>query len=62
MNINQIPNQAKTIIEYIQETKYKPNDFERKFLKSVSKQIEEGKYLSDKQAGVLLKIYEKATV
>jgi len=51
---------AVILIEWIQQTTYKPNEWEADFLTSILEQLANGRDLSPKQSAVLQGIYEKS--
>jgi hypothetical protein len=52
---------AKTLLEYIDQADFNPNDWEESFLESIHMQVEQGRDLSQKQTESLERIYEKAS-
>ena len=52
------PHEAKTLIEWIEKSKYKPNDWEKGFLQSIERKTFA---LSESQSETLQKIYERSS-
>ena len=51
------PVEAKHLLDAINESQHKPNKWGSDFLASIEEQIDDGRYLSDKQSSKLQQIY-----